>query len=101
MTRSSAMSKPSETHSPSLFPAPFQIGAEGINAEAIVNEIKAAVPAKMKARLYSDARIARAERSNLRTLSQDESLFELYLECPRSAPILPSLRGTSPARRLP
>jgi hypothetical protein len=64
---------------------PFQIGAQGVDVETIVRDIRATVEAKMRAGAYADARIARAERTNLRNLPQGENFLEFYLDCLREA----------------
>ena len=63
----------------------FEIGADGINAEKIVAEIQASVAEKMKNGLYADARIARAERTNIANLKNEEDFLAFYLECLRDA----------------
>ena len=45
--------------------AAFEIGADGIDTEAIVAEIRATVARKTKEGVYADPRIGRAERFNL------------------------------------
>ena len=63
----------------------FSIGAEGVNAEKIMAEIKARVAEKTARGAYRDMRIARAEKANLVNLSDDESFLKYYLECLRNA----------------
>ncbi len=63
----------------------FQIGAEGVNAQQIVSEVQAAVQDKMRQNLYADARVARAERTNLANIKDDEAFFAFYLDCLREA----------------
>lgn len=63
----------------------FQIGAEGIDSERLVAEIRASVAAKRQAGRYADVRIARAERHNLRHLQNEEEFLEFYLDCLRDA----------------
>ncbi len=63
----------------------FQIGAPGVDAEKIVREIQESVAKKIEAGVYSDARIARAERSNLANLRNDEQFLAFYLQCLRDA----------------
>ena len=58
----------------------FQIGASGIDTEAIVHRIRKSVKEKIKNGLYSDARVARAERTNLANLKNDEEFLSVYLE---------------------
>ncbi len=63
----------------------FQIGAEGIDAARLVEEIRAAVAAKREAGRYADVRVARAERANLSHLQNQEEFLEFYLDCLRDA----------------
>ena len=66
-------------------PVRFDIIAPGVDVEAVVREVRETVARKMAAGAYADARIARAERANLATLSRDEDFLELYLESLREA----------------
>lgn len=63
----------------------IEIGAAGIDAEAIVREIEARVAEKKAAGCYTDARIARAERTNLANLKDEDGFLEFYLECLRDS----------------
>lgn len=63
----------------------FQIGAEGVNVDKIVGEIQTAADKKMKDGAYADARIARAERTNLANLRNEEQFLTFYLQCLRDA----------------
>ena len=63
----------------------FQIGAEGVDAERIMAEIRATVERKMARGVYRDARIAQAERTNLANLQDDETFLRYYLDCLRNA----------------
>lgn len=63
----------------------FKIGAEGVDATAVVEEIRAAVEQKMKNGAYTDACIARAERTNLLNLSNQDQFLGYYLNCLRDA----------------
>ena len=63
----------------------FSIGADGVNAEKIMADIKARVAEKTERGVYRDMRVARAERANLVNLSDDESFLKYYLECLRNA----------------
>jgi hypothetical protein len=62
----------------------FQIGARGLDTAAIVDGIKASVAEKTARGLYTDARVARAEKSNLANLSAVQ-FDEYYLECLKDA----------------
>ena len=59
------------------------IGADGIDAEAIVADIKARVAEKRRQGAWDDPRIARAERHNLVNLKDDEEFLTNYLDCLR------------------
>jgi hypothetical protein len=63
----------------------FQIGAPGVDTRKIVAEIKAEVARKREQQLYSDPRVARAERTNLANLKDEEDFMGFYLECLRDA----------------
>ena len=63
----------------------FKIGAEGVDAEKIVSEIRTAVQEKMDKGIYNDARIARAERTNLVNLQKEDGFLTFYLKCLREA----------------
>lgn len=60
---------------------PVQIGAEGIDTEAVVADILQRVKANREAGLYEDPRVARAEFHNLRNLQDDERFLEIFLDC--------------------
>lgn len=62
----------------------FKIGAQGVDTGAIVEEIRATVARKAEQGLYSDPRIARAEKTNLSNLS-DREFDQYYMECLRDA----------------
>ena len=66
----------------------FEVGADGVDVGAIVEDIRAAVAKKTEEGLYADARIARAEKANLRNLKGGDSFMDLYLECLRDAVIV-------------
>jgi len=59
----------------------FEIGADGVDAGRIVAGIQASVAEKMKNGAYTDARIARAERTNIANLKNEEHFLAFYLEC--------------------
>ena len=65
--------------------APFEIGAEGVDVERLVAEIRETVAAKMSAGAYVGAQLARAERFNLANLKKDENFFDFYIESLREA----------------
>ena len=62
----------------------FKIGAQGVDVRALVDEIRASVSRKAEQGLYSDPRIARAEKTNLSNLS-DKEFDQYYMECLRDA----------------
>ena len=61
----------------------ISIGADGIDAGAVVAQIQAEVARKRAGGAYDEARVARAERNNLLTLKDDASFMEQYLLCLR------------------
>jgi hypothetical protein len=61
----------------------FQINAPGIDTVKIVAEIQAEVSRKMAEGVYSDARVATAERHNLAHMADGEELLKFYLNCLR------------------
>lgn len=63
----------------------FEVGAPGVDAERLVREIQAEVARKMEQGVYADARIARAERTNLVHLRNEEQFLGFYLQCLRDA----------------
>ncbi len=63
----------------------LEIGADGIDSEAIMARIRETVARKREAGVYQDANIALAERYNLENLRGDETFLERYLECMRDA----------------
>ncbi len=65
--------------------AQFEIGAAGIDAKAIVERIRATVADKMERGLYTDARVGRAEFTNLESLKSEDDFLSFYLECLRDA----------------
>ena len=63
----------------------IEIGAPGFDTEKLMQEIEARVAAKADRGVYADARIARAERTNLLNLKDDEEFIGFYLKCLREA----------------
>lgn len=63
--------------------APLTIGAAGIDVDAIVADIQAAVDRKIADGTFADAAIARAERTNLINLREGEDFVTFYLTCLR------------------
>ena len=64
---------------------PFEIGADGVDVEHIMTEIRETVALKMKSGAYAGAQLARAERFNLVNLKKDEAFFDFYMESLREA----------------
>jgi hypothetical protein len=65
--------------------SPIEIGAPGFDTEKLMQTIEARVAAKADQGVYADARIARAERTNLLNLKDDEEFLGFYLKCLREA----------------
>lgn len=63
----------------------FEIGALGVDTEAIVEDIRRTVEQKRKDGVYNDPRIARAERSNLLNLKDEENFLPFFLDCLKDA----------------
>ncbi|MBN1557198.1 MAG: hypothetical protein JW951_03530 [Lentisphaerae bacterium] len=63
----------------------FEIGAEGVDTEALVARIRARVADKTERGAYTDAAVARAERTNLAALRDDDEFMGFYLDCLRDA----------------
>ncbi|MCB1070983.1 MAG: hypothetical protein H7A43_10950 [Verrucomicrobia bacterium] len=61
------------------------IGATGIDTEALVQHLRETVARKQAEGVYADARIARAERTNLLHLRNDEDFLAFYLQSLREA----------------
>lgn len=65
--------------------ADVQIFAPGVDTDAVVRDIQAAVARKTEEGVYADARVARAERTNLIHLRDDEGFLAFYLTALREA----------------
>lgn len=63
----------------------FEIGATGVDTAAIVEDIRSTVADKMARGVYTDPRVARAERTNLIHLQSEEHFLAFYLECLRES----------------
>ena len=63
--------------------AGFELNAPGVDAAALVRDIRETVARKTAEGVYQDARIARAERHNLANLSDSGELLRFYLSCLR------------------
>lgn len=57
------------------------LGAEGVDVDALVREVREEVSQKRNAGVYTDARIGRAERHNLMYMADSEELLRFYLGC--------------------
>ena len=64
---------------------PLQIGAEGVDVDAIVRELRERVAERRARGEYDEATVARAERFNLANLKDDAQFLERYLTCLRQA----------------
>jgi hypothetical protein len=63
----------------------IQVGAAGVDVARIVADIQARVDQKIKDGVYQDARVARAEKTNLIHLRGSEDFITFYLTCLRDA----------------
>ncbi|MDE0839691.1 MAG: hypothetical protein OSB41_11655 [Kiritimatiellae bacterium] len=63
----------------------FDVGADSVDVDALVADIRRTVEQKRNDGVYSDPRIAQAERSNLANLKDDDSFLQLYLDSLRDA----------------
>ncbi|MCC5845869.1 MAG: hypothetical protein JJU05_16600 [Verrucomicrobia bacterium] len=64
------------------------LGAEGVDAAALVAEIRAEVDRKRREGVYDGACIARAERHNLMYMADSEELLRFYLNCLRDTVVV-------------
>jgi hypothetical protein len=64
---------------------PVEINAPGVDVEKIMAEIEETVARKAAQGAYADARVARAERTNLLNLRNDDEFLALYLRSLREA----------------
>lgn len=63
----------------------LSIGAPGLDADRLVSDLQTTVDRKMAAGLYADARVARAEKTNLVHLRGSDDFITFYLTCLRDA----------------
>ena len=61
------------------------IGAPGLNVDQLVADLQATADRKMKDGVYADARVARAEKTNLIHLRGSDDFITFYLTCLRDA----------------
>jgi hypothetical protein len=64
---------------------PVEINAPGVDVAKIMAEIEETVARKAAQGAYADARVARAERTNLLNLRNDEEFLAFYLRSLREA----------------
>lgn len=63
----------------------FEIGADNVDVDQIMADIRETVAVKMQSGAYAGAQLARAERFNLMNLKKDENFFDFYMESLREA----------------
>lgn len=63
----------------------FTVHAPGVDVDALVREVQATVTRKLEEGVYDDARVARAERTNLARLRNHDEFLAFYLKCLRDA----------------
>lgn len=63
----------------------FTVNAPGVDVARIVADVQATVAAKKARGVYSDPRVAMAEKTNLKNLASEENFLGFYLECLRDA----------------
>lgn len=63
----------------------FEVHASGVDVQRVVREIQEEAERKMREGVYADARIARAERTNLAALRSSDDFLGFYLRCLRDA----------------
>jgi len=61
------------------------IGAPGLDVDTLVADLQATADRKMKDGVYADARVARAEKTNLVHLRGSDDFITFYLTCLRDA----------------
>ena len=64
---------------------PITIGADGINADEIVEQIRKRVSERRSAGFYDEASVVCAERFNLANMVDDDEFIEHYMKCLRQA----------------
>ena len=63
----------------------LSIGAPGLDVDRLVADLQATADRKMKDGAYGDARVARAEKTNLVHLRGSDDFIAFYLSCLRDA----------------
>ena len=66
----------------------FTAYAPGVDVEAVIRDIEQTVARKTEEGVYDDARVARAERSNLATLQDRDAFQDFYLKCLREVALV-------------
>ena len=66
-------------------PPILSIGAPGLDVDRLVADLQATADRKMKDGVYNDARVARAEKTNLVNLRGSDDFLAFYLTCLRDA----------------
>jgi len=66
-------------------PSILTIGAPGLDVDTLVADLQATADRKMKDGVYADARVARAEKTNLVHLRGSDDFITFYLTCLRDA----------------
>ena len=64
---------------------PITIGADGINVDEIVAQIRKRVEERRNAGYYDEASVICAERFNLSNMADDDEFIEHYMKCLRQA----------------
>ena len=65
--------------------AGFEVGAQGVDVERIVADIREKVAARMRNGEYPDPAISRAELANLANLRNEDEFLDFYLNCLRDS----------------
>jgi hypothetical protein len=66
-------------------PSVLSIGAPGLDVDRLVADLQATVDRKVRDGVYADARVARAEKTNLVHLRGSDDFLTFYLTCLRDA----------------
>jgi hypothetical protein len=65
--------------------SPITIHAPGVDVNAIIGKLRSRVADRIEKGEYSDARVARAERTNLAAIKDNGEFLTFYLSCLRDA----------------
>lgn len=63
----------------------FEIGVDDFDVSHIVESIRARVKDNMEKGLYADLNVARAERTNLANLKDEDEFLSFYMDCLRES----------------